>query len=158
LRGNRLTVFGTRSGDNLSRIVTAAAAQVGLNVSESDDVGRSDHLSFYNKKIPVLHFFTGTHDDYHRTSDTWEKLNYEGMAKVSDLVMASALQIAATREPIDFVSLPSRPPREGRADERNLSTYLGSIPEYGVTAEGVQLAGVMDGSPAALAGLRSGDV
>jgi hypothetical protein len=158
LRDNRLTVFGTRSGHNFSRIVTAAAGQLGFNVSESDDVGRSDHLSFYNKKVPVLHFFTGTHEDYHRASDTWEKLNYEGMAKVSDLVLASALQIADSREPINFVSLPLRPPRERRADEPTLSTYLGSIPEYGVNAEGVQLAGVMDGSPAALAGLRAGDV
>ncbi len=158
LRDNRLTVFGTRSGDNLRRIITIAAGQLGLNVSESDDVGRSDHLSFYNRKIPVLHFFTGNHEDYHRASDTWEKLNYEGMAKVSDLVMAAALQIADTRGPINFASLPSRPPREGRADERSPNTYLGSIPEYGVNIEGVQLAGVMDGSPAAVAGLRSGDV
>ena len=158
LRDNRLTVFGSRSGHNFSRVVTTAASQLGLNVSESDDVGRSDHLSFYNRKIPVLHFFTGTHEDYHRASDTWEKLNYEGMAKVRDLVMASALQIANTREPINFVSLPSRPPRAERADERSVSTYLGSIPEYGVNNEGVQLAGVMDGSPAALAGLQAGDV
>jgi S1-C subfamily serine protease len=70
--------------------------------------------------------------------------------------MASALQIGVAREPLNFVSLPSRPPRE--ADERSLSAYLGSIPEYGVNAEGVQLAGVMDGSPAALAGLRPGDI
>jgi hypothetical protein len=158
LRDDRLTVFGTRSGQNFSHIVVSVAGRLGLNVSESDDVGRSDHLSFYNQKIPVLHFFTGTHKDYHRASDTWDKLNYEGMAKVSELVMASALQIAATREPINFVSLPSRPPRGGRADERSLNTYLGSIPEYGVNAEGVQLAGVMEGSPAAVAGLRPGDV
>ena len=158
LRSSRVTVFGTRSGQDFSRIVTAAAVQLGLNVSESDDVGRSDHLSFYNKKIPVLHFFTGTHEDYHRSSDTPEKLNYEGMAKVSDLVMASALQLADKKEPLNFVSLPSRPPRESRADERGLSTYLGSIPEYGADNAGVQLAGVMDGSPAALAGLRAGDV
>jgi hypothetical protein len=158
LHDNRLTVFGTRSGHNFSHIVVDVAGQLGLNVSESDDVGRSDHLSFYNRKIPVLHFFTGTHEDYHRASDTWDKLNYEGMARVSDLVMASALQIADTREPINFVSLPSRPPREGRTDERSLSTYLGSIPDYGGNAAGVQLAGVMDGSPAAVAGLRPGDV
>jgi hypothetical protein len=158
LRGERLTVFGTRSGHNLSTIVTTAARQLGLTVSESDDVGRSDHLSFYNKKIPVLHFFTGTHGDYHRASDTADRLNYEGMAKVSDLVLASALQIADAGEPVQFVSLASRSPRARRAEGRTSSAYLGSIPEYGVTAGGVQLAGVMDGSPAAVAGLRSGDV
>ena len=158
LRSNRLTVFGTRSGQNFSRIVTTAAAQLGLSVTESDDVGRSDHLSFYNKKIPVLHFFTGNHEDYHRASDTWDKLNVEGMAQISDLVLGSTLRIADEREPINFVSLPSRPPRESERDERGLNIYLGSIPEYGASAAGVQLAGVMDGSPAALAGLRAGDV
>jgi hypothetical protein len=158
LRGNRLTVFGARSGQRWSAIVTGAAAQLGLNVAESDDIGRSDHLSFYNKKIPVLHFFTGIHEDYHRASDTWKKLDLEGMAKVSDLVMASALQIADSQEPINFVSLPSRPPREQPLNKGGLNTYLGSIPEYGSDANGVQLAGVLDGSPAALAGLRAGDV
>lgn len=160
LRADRLTVFGTRSGANFSQIVLAAARQLGLNIGESDDVGRSDHLTFYNKKIPVLHFFTGTHEDYHRPTDTAEKLNYEGMAKVSDLVMAAAFEIADQEAPINFASLPRRPPRETRPDERGVSTYLGSIPEYDGTdsAGGVQLAGVMDGSPAALAGMRPGDV
>lgn len=158
LRANRLTVFGTRSGPNFSSIVTTAAAQLGLNVTESDDVGRSDHLTFYNKKIPVLHFFTGSHEDYHRASDTWDKLNVDGMARIGDLVMASVLQIANQHEPINFVSLPSRPPRESERDERGLNVYLGSIPEYGADTAGVQLAGVTDGSPAALAGLKTGDV
>lgn len=158
LQGDRLTVFGTRSGQDLSRIVTASGDRLGLKVNESDDVGRSDHLSFYNKKIPVLHFFTGIHKDYHRATDTWDKLNYEGMGKISDLVMSSALEMAAGRESLNFASLPSRRPTEAQSDERGLSTYLGSIPEYGANSAGVQLAGVMEGSPAALAGLRKGDV
>ena len=158
LRDNRLTVFGTRSGNNLSQIVTARARELGFELTESDDVGRSDHLSFYNKKIPVLHFFTGIHEDYHRPTDTPEKLNIEGMARVSDLVMATGLSIADAKTPIGFVSLPSRRPAEPRADGRGLNTYLGSIPAYGAAAGGVELAGVSDGSPAALAGLRSGDV
>ena len=158
LRADRLTVFGTRSGSSFSQIVLAAAQQQGLSVNESDDVGRSDHLTFYNKKIPVLHFFTGTHEDYHRATDTPEKLNYQGMAKVSDLVMAAAVQIADQEEPIHFDSLPKRPPRESRPEEPGVSTYLGSIPAYGGDGAGVQLEGVMDGSPAALAGMRAGDV
>jgi len=127
-------------------------------VTESDDVGRSDHLTFYNKKIPVLHFFTGTHEDYHRASDTWDKLNVDGMARIGDLVKASVVQIANQRAPINFASLPSRPPRESERDERGLNVYLGSIPDYGAGNAGVQLAGVMEGSPAALAGLKTGDV
>ena len=158
LRNNRLTVFGTRSGQTLSEIVTSGARELGLEVTESDDIGRSDHLSFYNKKVPVLHFFTGIHDHYHRPTDIWENLNIDGMARVSDLVMATVLPMANAKTPISFVSLPSRQPGEPGVDGRGLSTYLGSIPAYGVSTVGVELAGVSDGSPAALAGLRSGDV
>ena len=158
LRNNRLTIFGTRSGQHLSEIVTAGARELGLEVTESDDVGRSDHLAFYNKKVPVLHFFTGIHEDYHRPTDTWEKLHIGGMARVSDLVMATVLPIANAKAPISFVSLPSRQPGETRVDGPGLITYLGSIPAYGVSTVGVEIAGVSEGSPAALAGLRSGDV
>lgn len=158
LRESRLTVFGTRSSTDFSKEVLAGAEQLGLAIGESDDVGRSDHMSFYAKKIPVLHFFTGIHDDYHRPTDTWEKLNIDGMAKVGDLVMLTALQIANAKEPIKFVSLPSRPPQAVAAPARGFRTYLGTIPDYGATADGVRLAGVTSGSPAALAGLQEGDV
>src|SRR5207244_7904904 len=87
-----------------------------------------------------------------------EKLNVDGMAKVSDLVMLTALQIANAKEPINFVSLPSRPPAAGAAAGRGFRTYLGTIPDYGATAAGVRLAGVSSGSPAALAGLKEGDI
>jgi Peptidase family M28/PA domain len=94
LRENRLTVFGARSGENFTNIIAETAQQAGLEITQSDSVGRSDHISFYNKKIPVVHFFTGNHADYHRPSDTWEKLNIEGMAKVSDVVLLFAMRIA----------------------------------------------------------------
>jgi hypothetical protein len=157
LRENRVTVFGARSGENLSDLVSRNARRLGLDITESNDVGRSDHMSFYSKKIPVLHFFTGTHGDYHRATDTWDKLNFEGMAKISDLVLVTALEIANRKEPIRFVSLPSRPP-ESAGSARGLRVYLGTIPDYGAVATGVRLAGVSSGSPAAQAGLREGDV
>jgi hypothetical protein len=157
LRDNRLTVFGARSGQNLSQIVAAAAERGGFDLIESDDVGRSDHLSFYSKRIPVLHFFTGIHEDYHRPTDTAEKLNTDGMARISDLVMATTLALADARPAIGFVSLPSRRGPASLGDGGS-SAYLGSIPAYGGATAGVELAGVSDGSPAALAGLRSGDV
>lgn len=157
LRENRLTVFGARSGENLSDLVTKNARALGLDITDSNDVGRSDHMSFYSKKIPVLHFFTGTHGDYHRATDTWDKLNFEGMAKISDLVLVTALEIANRKEPIRFVSLPSRP-SETAGSARGVRVYLGTIPDYGAVATGVRLAGVSSGSPAAQAGLREGDV
>jgi hypothetical protein len=158
LRNERITVFGARSGRDFSGIVSAAAAQIGLQLNESDDVGRSDHLSFYNKQIPVLHFFTGIHEDYHRSSDSADKLNYSGMAKVSDMVLASALALADKTDSLHFVSLPARSARPSAGDATGLNAYLGSIPDYGTDAPGVQLAGVVADSPAARAGLRAGDV
>jgi aminopeptidase YwaD len=157
LRDNRLTVFGTHSAKELSGIVLEEAQRLGLQVTESDSVGRSDQMSFYNRKIPALHFFTGSHPDYHRPGDTWEKLNLEGMAKITDLVLGTAQRVANSREPMNFVSLPSRPPANENTGQ-GYGAYLGSIPDFGANEEGVKLAGVQDGSPAALAGLREGDV
>ncbi|MGH7873993.1 MAG: M28 family peptidase [Candidatus Binatia bacterium] len=158
LRENRARVYGARSAQELSGIVTGAAHELGLEISESDGVGRSDHMAFYNRKVPALHFFTGTHADYHRPSDTWDKLNIEGMAKISDLVTAVAQQLADTKAPMSFVSLPSFSPGRSSGDRQGLGIYLGSIPDYAGTDEGVRLAGVAQGSPAAIAGLREGDV
>jgi len=158
LRDNRVTVFGTRSAQQLSAIVLLEARNFGLEIAESDGVGRSDHMSFYNKKIPALHFFTGNHSDYHRPSDTWEKLNIDGIARVVELVSATAQRIALAKEPLNFVSLPSRPPGDEGRPGQGYGAYLGSIPDFGDNSEGVRLAGVAEGSPAALAGLREGDL
>jgi hypothetical protein len=158
LRDNRLTVFGTRSARELSGIINDTARLLGLEINESDRLGRSDHMSFYNKKIPSLHFFTGSHPDYHRPSDTWDKLNTGGMARISDLVTATAQNLAGTRDAMVFVSLPSRPPADREESSRGYGAYLGSIPDFADNTEGVRLAGVTEGSPAALAGLREGDI
>jgi hypothetical protein len=158
LRDRRLTVFGARSAKELSSIVGDAAREVGLEINEPDGVGRSDHISFYNKKIPVLHFFSGSHPDYHRPSDTWDKLNIEGMAKISDLLFRTVQKLADTSAPMQFVSLPSRPPGDESDARQGYGAYLGSIPDFSGNDDGVRLAGVSEGSPAALAGLREGDV
>lgn len=158
LRDNRLTVFGARSGAGLVELVDRNAVIVGLALRHSDNVGRSDHLSFYNKKVPVLHFSTGVHEDYHRPSDTWEKLNIEGMAKVSDLSLRTALNVANAKEALHFVSLPARPPSTSGDRRGPVGVYLGTMPDYGSDSEGVRIAGITVGSPAALAGLREGDV
>ncbi|MEO6163057.1 MAG: M20/M25/M40 family metallo-hydrolase, partial [Candidatus Binatia bacterium] len=158
LRENRVTVFGTRSSPPFDAIIGAGAKQLGLQTNQPDGVGPSDHLSFYNKQIPVLHFFTGSHTDYHRPGDTWDKLNYAGMAQIGDLVLGSALAIAALPEAPAFVSLPARPPSSGTGERRVGGVYLGIIPEYSRSVDGVLLAGVAPGSPAAAAGLREGDV
>jgi len=158
LRDDRVTIFGVRSAPPFATIVGSGAKRLGLQTNLPDSVGPSDHLSFYNKQVPVLHFFTGSHTDYHRPGDTWDKLNYPGMAQIGDLVLGSALAIAALPEAPNFVSLPSRPPTSETGERRGTGVYLGIIPEYSRTVEGVLLAGVALGSPAAAAGLREGDV
>jgi peptidase M28-like protein/PDZ domain-containing protein/PA domain-containing protein len=158
LRDDRVTIFGVRSSPPFATIVASSAKQLGLQTNLSDGVGPSDHLSFYNKQIPILHFFTGSHSDYHRPGDTWDKLNYAGMAQISDLVVGSALAIASLPEAPNFVSLPSSAPISDAGERRSASVYLGIIPEYNRTVEGVLLASVAAGSPAAAAGLREGDV
>ena len=149
LREDRVTVFGIRSSPPFDAIVSAGAKQLGLQTNQPDGVGPSDHLSFYNKQIPVLHFFTGSHTDYHRPSDTWDKLNYPGMAKVGDLVLGSVLAIAALPEAPAFVSLPARLSSSGAGERRVGGVYLGIIPEYSRSVDGVLLAGVAPDSPAA---------
>ena len=158
LKDNRVTVFGIRSAKELSVVVGAEARRLGLEIRESEGIGRSDHVAFYNRKIPSLHFFTGAHSDYHRPSDTWEKINVEGMLKVSELVLATAQRIGNMKEPLEFVGLPSPPPSTPSGEIRAYGAYLGSIPDMDDNQQGVRLAGVSDGSPAALAGLREGDV
>jgi membrane-associated protease RseP (regulator of RpoE activity) len=158
MRENRLTIYGTASAKELSPIIVDAARDLGLEIRESNGIGRSDHMSFYNKKIPVLHFFTGIHPDYHQPTDTWDKLNYDGMAKVTDLVLTTTRKLAAAREPLTFVSLPGRSTGNVEGAQPGFTTYLGSIPDYDGANDGVKLAGVSPGSPAALAGLREGDV
>jgi len=158
LRNNHITVFGARSAQELSPIITEEASKLALHITESDGIGRSDHMSFYTKKIPAVHFFTGTHADYHRPSDTWDKLNIDGMEKVADLVLATTYRIAGIQVPMNFVGLPSPLPANEDAGRQGYGTYLGSIPDFERTTDGVRLAGVREGSPAALAGLMEGDV
>ncbi|HVF27286.1 MAG TPA: M20/M25/M40 family metallo-hydrolase, partial [Pyrinomonadaceae bacterium] len=125
-----------------------------LTLSE-DGFGPSDHSSFYAKKIPVLFFFTGTHEDYHKPSDTAEKINYTGEARVLSFVreIVSELQ-ASERRPTYAVA---RSQSAGRSAP-GFRVYLGTVPNYADSTDGMKLDAVRDDSPAAKAGLRTGDV
>jgi len=158
MREQRVTIFGVRSSPPFETIIGSGATRLGLQTNLPDGVGPSDHLSFYNKQIPVLHFFTGSHPDYHRPGDTWDKLNYAGMAQIGDLVLGSALAIAELPDAPKFVSLPTRLPTRETGEARGSGVYLGIIPEYSKTVDGVLLAGVASDSPGSAAGLHEGDV
>jgi aminopeptidase YwaD len=135
-------------------INTKINAPFQLSLSE-DGFGPSDHSSFYGKQIPVLFFFTGTHNDYHKPSDTAEKINYDGLLKITNFVgeIVKAIDANPTR-PTYAVAKSS-----GMAGGRSgFNVSLGTIPNYADGAgDGLLLDGVRDDSPAAKSGIKPGD-
>jgi hypothetical protein len=119
-----------------------------------DGFGPSDHQSFYVRDVPVLFFFTGTHDDYHKPSDTADKINSEGLAQVAEYVREIAVSVANEPQRIAFnrVKVESKPTGGG------FRVYLGTVPNYSDQSDGMKLDGVRPGSPAERAGLHAGDI
>ncbi|HEU4794534.1 MAG TPA: PDZ domain-containing protein, partial [Pyrinomonadaceae bacterium] len=112
-----------------------------------------DHSSFYLKQIPVLFFWTGTHNDYHKPSDTFEKINYQDEAAILRMVARIVNQMDAADKRLTYTTAKSDPaPRTG-----GFRVYLGTIPNYADSNNGLLLDGVRDASPAAKAGLKAGD-
>lgn len=117
-----------------------------------DGYGPSDHSSFYMKQIPVLFFFTGTHVDYHKPSDTFEKINYNDEARILSLIARIIRDVDAADKRLTYTTAKSAPPRTG-----GFRVYLGTIPNYADSNDGLLIDGVRDDSPAAKAGLKAGD-
>jgi hypothetical protein len=155
--GDALTVIGTGTSPQWAALLDAANAPLKFDLRRNDSgFGASDQSSFYGKDIPVLFFFTGVHPDYHRPSDTWEKINIQGEARILQLVAATVTRIADLPERPQFVRAEGSGPQMASAS--GFSVYLGTIPDYSAEREGVTLSGVREGSPAEKAGLRAGDV
>jgi aminopeptidase YwaD len=134
-------------------IVTSdTSKQFALTLNE-DGFGPSDHSSFYAKQIPVLFFWTGTHDDYHKPSDTADKINYADEARIVEFVarIVGDLDSSNTRPTYALAKSDSA----GRAS--GFRVYLGTIPNYADSTDGLLLDGVRDASPAATAGIKAGD-
>ena len=119
-----------------------------------DGFGPSDHQSFYVRDIPVLFFFTGTHDDYHKPSDTADKINVDGLKKVAEFVREIAVSVANEPQRIAFTKVKV----EQRPTGRGFRVYLGTVPNYSDQDDGLKLDGVRPGSPAEKSGLRAGDI
>jgi len=117
-----------------------------------DGYGPSDHSSFYSKNVPVLFFFTGSHEDYHKPSDTADKINYADEARILAMVVGILKDVDLNKRPTYTVA---KSDSTGRAS--GFRVYLGTIPNYGETNDGLLLDGVRDDSPAAKAGLKAGD-
>jgi hypothetical protein len=161
LRNDKLIVYGTATATELKGIVDSANAAAGSAMFRisggGDGYGPSDQSSFYAKDIPVLHFFTDLHEDYHRATDDADKINAGGEARVVDLALRVARAVADRPERLTFVRI--APPARTAVSEEGKQTYLGTVPDMGASdAKGLRLTGVRPGSPADQGGLKAGDV
>lgn len=153
LENDQLAISGAGTssmwGNNINMV---KAGNLKFKTSEGG-VGPSDHTSFYLKDIPVLHFFTGTHADYHKPSDDADKINYVGMARVGNFIL-DLIALLDKQGKLDFVK--TKEAESGKAPK--FSVTLGIVPDYMYDGEGVRADGITDGKPAQKAGVKAGDV
>jgi hypothetical protein len=156
-RDGKLNVGGMGTSPIFKEIIESSN-KTGLVLSyQQSGYGSSDHSSFYVKNLPVLFFFSGLHADYHKPSDSAEKILYADQARVGDLAMRAAEALANRDEKPQFVRVQESRP-VGGGGGGGYGAYFGSIPDMGEEVEGVKFADVRDSSPAAKAGLKGGDI
>jgi hypothetical protein len=164
LHDEKLFIGGASTGDTLRGDVEAIAPRYSLHVDATDagGYGSSDHTSFTAKQVPVLFFFTGLHGDYHKPSDTWDKINATGAVEVLQFIADIADRIDESPERPQFVRTAEKAedPHAGTssAGPGGYGPYFGSIPDFAEPPTGVRFADVHDDSPAGKAGLKAGDI
>jgi Tol biopolymer transport system component len=160
LRNNRVSLLGGGSASEWGALVETPCRDLGLDCQlGGDGYGPSDQTPFYAAGVPVLHFFTGVHDDYHKPSDDTGEINAAGGARVAALAAEVVKALAARDGKLTLQQVAA--PAPSNADVRSYGASLGTIPDYVGPADGapgVLLAGTRPGGPADKAGLRRGDV
>ncbi len=153
-----LQISGVGTAVGLKDLVNANSDTSVIKLRLSDEgYGPSDHSSFYFKNIPVLFYFTGAHMDYHTPTDTWDKINYKGMVSISDDVFSVAEVLANSPEKLQFRE--AGPKVEPVRYRRGKGASLGIMPDFaGVVRNGLRADAVTPGKPAALGGMKKGDI
>ena len=152
-----LIVYGIGTAREWETVVRSATTKESVTVTlQADGYGASDHTSFYLKDVPVLHFFTNVHSDYHNPGDDWEKLDASGMNKVASIVTSVASHAANRETVITLQKGAGKPP--AAAGSSGYGAYLGTVPDFSPVKYGVKISGVRENSPAAQAGLAGGDI
>ncbi|MEZ5353715.1 MAG: M28 family peptidase [Bryobacteraceae bacterium] len=168
IREGKVYVGGLGTGSTFQGLLDEAAKSTALKLEFADRTGygSSDHTSFTTKQVPVLFFFSGLHADYHKPSDTWDKIDSREAVNLLETVAGVVTHLANDESRPEFVKVaePSRPvsanagdPHSGTAPGRGYGPYFGSIPDMAERTDGVLFADVRENSPAAKAGLRAGD-
>ncbi|MGD8394280.1 MAG: M20/M25/M40 family metallo-hydrolase [Candidatus Eiseniibacteriota bacterium] len=177
LGDGKLVVFGAHSTREMPHVLRGAGYVTGLPVEmPADDVGGSDQVAFHERGVPAVQFFTGAHLDYHRPTDTIDRLDVDGMAQIAAVVRETVDYLAGREEPLTPVvsgagaSGASAARREsgaqtGESDTRagdgsphGRRVALGTIPDFAFEGDGVRLDGTVPESAAQAAGLRAGDI
>ncbi|HVM91565.1 MAG TPA: M28 family peptidase [Terriglobales bacterium] len=157
IKDQKVYIGGVGTGSTLKADVEKAAGSSGFKIEYSPGgYSSSDHTSFVSKKIPVLFFFSGLHSDYHKPSDTWDKINPDSAARLVDVVGATAEELANADDRPTFITVAEEKAPGGSGS--GYGPYFGSIPDFGQVENGVRFSDVKPGSPAAKAGFKAGDI
>ena len=146
-----LAVYGTGTSPIFKQVISAHNEKFKLIEKESG-VGPSDHTSFYLNDVPVLHFFTGQHEDYHKPSDDYDKLNYDGMTTISNYIYDIITDLDDNGE------LAFKKTKNESDSAPRFKVTLGVVPDYMFDGKGMRIDGVSEDRPAQKAGLQKGDV
>ena len=161
IKDEKIYIGGTGTGATFKNLLDEEKGKFPFNIEYSaSGYSASDHTSFVGKQIPVLFFFSGLHADYHKPSDTWDKINAPDAAELLDFIDDVALKIDSANDRVAFVTVKEDQP-SGQAASGGGSgygPYFGSIPDFGQEGNGVKFSDVRPGSPAAKAGFKAGDI
>jgi hypothetical protein len=162
IRDGKVYINGTGTGSTLAKLVNDIPTPPGFkfDLSENLGYGGSDHMSFTIKSIPVVFFFSGLHGDYHKPGDTADKINAPDAAKLLGYVaeVVDRLDSAPDRPQFIRVTEPQEPASGASGGGSGYGPNFGSVPDFDEPPKGVRFADVRDGTPAAKAGLKAGDI
>ena len=159
LKNKRLVIYGVETAQEFPALLDSLNWYAGFDLKkQGDGYGPSDQASFFTAKRPVLHVFTDLHEDYHRTTDDWNKINTDGLARVADYTASIVRALGDRTSPLTFVEAAPPNPHAGTVVTPGYGAYLGTVPDMTDNPGGVRISGVRAGSPAEKAGLMAGDI
>ncbi len=151
---NRIVISGVGTSPSIGKVLLVNENNEIKYKADSAGMGPSDHSSFYLKNIPALHFYTGTHSDYHKPSDDADKINYDGEAKVLNFII-KIIDDLSKEQKLQFTSTKLN---NNASSNVSFKVTLGVIPDYAFDGKGLRLDGVSENKPAQKAGLKQGDI